>query len=203
MVFNFILVKTYCELSKSNLALEDEDFEESFISLWTGLKLKQARFSDIADWWEMEAKPAIRKFCAEFSKQRKDRRNDSKAFWFAYLKIVLEDKNWMEVARVKTKLMDMLQEDAFGYVVRSRFKNNVSEEAASLFHANREMVNAKSNSLSSLKINNKVESNQEVIEEEVTNFFMLYLMDITMRISRTLGKLLKRTIVILTSSLET
>ena len=83
----------------------------------------------------------------------------------------MEDKNWLEVARVKTKLMDMLQEDAFGYVVRSRFRNNVSEESASLFHANREMINAKNNSLNSLKIDDNVEVNQEVIEEEVSNFF--------------------------------
>ena len=121
--------------------LEDEDFDENFISLWSELKLKQTRFSDIADWWDMEVKPAIREFCFQFSKQRNARRNDTKAFWFAYLKVVLKDKNWGEVARVKTILKDMLQEDAFGYVVRSRFKNNVSEEAASLFHANREVKN--------------------------------------------------------------
>ena len=151
--------------------LEDEDFEENFISLWSVLKLKQTRYSDIADWWDMEAKPAIRDFCFEFSKQRKERRNDTKAFWFAYLKVVLEDKNWREVARVKTMLNDMLQEDAFGYVVRSRFKNNISEEAASLFHANREVKNAKSNNIDSLKIKDDVTSNQEVIEEEVTKFF--------------------------------
>ena len=151
--------------------LEDEDFEDNFISLWSELKLKQTRFSDIADWWDMEAKPTIREFCFEFSKQRKARRNDTKAFWFAYLKVVLGDKNWGEVARVKTILKDMLQEDAFGYIVRSRFKNNISEEAASLFHANREVKNAKNNNINSLKINDDVVSNQEVIEEEVTNFF--------------------------------
>ena len=151
--------------------LEDEDFENNFFSLWAVLKLKQTRFSDIADWWDMEAKPSIREFCYEFSKQRQERRKDTKAFWFAYLKVVLEDKNWREVARVKTMLNDMLQEDAFGYVVRSRFKNNVSEEAASLFHANREVKNAKSNNIDSLKIKDDVVANQEVIEEEVTKFF--------------------------------
>ena len=151
--------------------LEDEDFEDNFISLWSRLKLKQTRFSDIADWWDMEAKPAIREFCFEFSKQRNARRNDTKAFWFAYLKVVLGDKNWREVARVKTILKDMLQEDAFGYVVRSRFKNNVSEEAASLFHANKEVKNAKNNNINSLKINDVAVSNQEIIEEEVTKFF--------------------------------
>ena len=151
--------------------LEDEDFEENFISLWSGLKQKQTWFTDIADWWDMEAKPTIKEFCFEFSKQRKARRNDTKAFWFAYLKIVLGDKNWGEVARVKTMLKDMLQEDAFGYVVRSRFKNNISEEAASLFHANKEVKNAKNNNINSLKINDNVITNQEVIEEEVNKFF--------------------------------
>ena len=70
---------------------------------------------------------------------------DSKAFWLAYLKLVLVNKNWTEVARVKSMLMDMMQEDAYGYVVRSRFQNNVSEETASLFHANKEVKNAKKN----------------------------------------------------------
>ena len=43
---------------------------------------------------------------------------------------------------MKGILADMLQEDAFGYVVRSRFQNNVSDEVASLFHANKEVRNA-------------------------------------------------------------
>ena len=43
---------------------------------------------------------------------------DSKAFWLAYLKVVLIDKNWTEVARVKRLLMEMMQEDSYGYVVR-------------------------------------------------------------------------------------
>ena len=65
----------------------------------------------------------------------------------------------------------MLQEDAFGYVVRSRFKNNSSEEVASLFHANREVKNAKKNNISSLKVNNDVIKDNKKIEEEVTKYF--------------------------------
>ena len=53
--------QSYWKLNVS--ILEDEDFEGNFVSLWTKLKLKQASFSDIADWWEIEAKPAIREFC--------------------------------------------------------------------------------------------------------------------------------------------
>ena len=62
-------------------------------------------------------------------------------------------KDWHEVIRVKGKLHDMLQEDAFGYVVRCRFRNNASEEVASLFHAYKEVKNANKNKMKSLKIN--------------------------------------------------
>ena len=73
----------------------------------------------------------------------------------SYLKIVLVHQNWEEVARVKNKLGEMLQEDAMGITVRSRFKNNASDENASLYHAAREAKNRKNN-LTSLKIGDKI-----------------------------------------------
>ena len=160
---------TYWKLNKR--ILKDEDFMENFAALWECLKLKQGNFSDKADWWDGVAKPNIKDFCVAFSAQRNLRRMDSKAFWLAYLKLVLVDKNWTEVVRVKSMLMDMMQEDAYGYVVRSRFQNNVSEEAASLFHANREIKNASKNNIKSLKIENIVTEDKATIEEEITKFF--------------------------------
>ena len=111
------------------------------------------------------------KFCTEFFKKRVKIRNDSKAFWLAYLKIVLVENNWSEVARVKCILTDMLQEDGLGYVLRCRFQNNVSDEVASLFHANKEIKNAKKNNINSLKIYEVVTQNKVTIEEELTGFF--------------------------------
>ena len=96
---------------------------------------------------------------------------DSKAFWLAYLKLVLVNKNWTEVARVKSMLMEMIQEDAYGYVVRSRFQNNVSEEIASLFHANKGVKNAPKNNIKSLKLGNIVSEDGATIKEGVTKFF--------------------------------
>ena len=68
-------------------------------------------------------------------------------------------------------LHDVMQEDAFGYVVRCRFQNNASEEVASLFHANKEVKNAKKNSISSLKINGVVTDDDNKIEEDVITYF--------------------------------
>ena len=96
---------------------------------------------------------------------------DTKAFWLAYLKIVLTDKNWTEVARVKGVVVEMMQEDAYGYVVRSRYQNNASEEIASIFHANKEMKNASKNNIRSLKMGNIVSEDKYTREEEITTFF--------------------------------
>ena len=160
---------------------KDEDFMENFAAFWEFLKLKKNNFTDIADWWNEEAKPSIKEYCIAFSTQRNLRRMDTKAFWLAYLKLVLVERNWAEVARVKRMLMEMMQEDAYGYVVRCRFQNNVSEETASIFHANKEIKNAEKNNIKSLKIGNTVFEDELTIEGEITKFSMLCLMAITMQ----------------------
>ena len=161
--------ETYWKLNNS--ILKDDEFLGNFTDLWCWLKSLQGSYSDIADWWDNAAKPSFKDFCILFSKRRSNRRKDSKKFWFAYLKIVLEYKNWEEVSRIKEKLSNMLQEDASGYIIRSRFKNNASNEVASLYHANKEMKNSKSNSLNKLKIKGEVVSDPKAIEEEVVKFF--------------------------------
>ena len=109
--------ETYWKLNAS--ILKDEDFLDNFTDVWTELKTKQGDYEDIADWWDLEAKPNIKEFCIQFSRERNLRRSDSKKFWLAYLKMVLARKDWGEVSRVKGRLENMLQEDALGYVVRS------------------------------------------------------------------------------------
>ena len=160
---------TYWKLNTR--VLKDEDFLDNFTALWECLKLNQNDFPDIADWWNEEAKPNIKDFCIAFSTQRNLRRMDSKAFWLEYLKLVLVNKDWTEVVRVKSTLMDMMQEDTHGYIVRSRFQNNASEETASLFHANKEIKNAEKNNIKSLRIGNIVSEDKATIKEEITKFF--------------------------------
>ena len=161
--------ETYWKLNNS--ILKDDEFLGNFSDFWGWLQSLKHEYSDIADWWNEAAKPSIKDFCILFSKRRSNRRKDSKKFWFAYLKKALQSKNWEEVTRVKEKLTHILEEDCTGYVIRSRFKDNASNEVASLYHANREMKNIKKNSLSQLKINGVVVSDPKVVEEKVTNFF--------------------------------
>ena len=72
--------------------------------------------------------------------------------------------------QVKGCVEEHAAEDAFGYVVRSRFQNNSSEEIA-----NKEVKNAKENSLNSLKIDGSACEDKDTIDEGViANFNALF-----------------------------
>ena len=159
---------TYWKLNTS--ILEEEEFLPSFVSLWKRISELKHLYSDLAEWWDKLAKPEIKDFCVGFSVIRRRTRNDTKRFLLSYLKIVLTEKNWEEVARVRKKLDRMMKEDAFGVVIRSRFKQNSEDEKASLYHAAREAKNDKNN-VNSLKVDGKVVKNKELIEKEVLKFF--------------------------------
>ena len=157
---------------KLNVAiLKDDEFLGNFADLWSWLKTLKYMYSDIDDWWDQEAKPSIKEFCILFSKRRNKRRIDTKKFWFAYLKTALLARNWGEVARIKNEVSKLLLEDTSGYVIRSRFKYNASNEVASLYHANKELKNSKKNSLNKLKINDVIIEDADIIEAEVSKFF--------------------------------
>ena len=108
---------TYWKLNTS--ILEDSDFLPTFRSFWSDLCKSKSQYSDLADWWDVSAKPEIKQFCLVFSKNRKRSRLDKKKFLYSYLKIVLDEKNWNEVARVREELHGMMLHDSMGIIIRS------------------------------------------------------------------------------------
>ena len=156
---------------KLNCAILDEDdFLPSFKVFWNTTLKCSSYFPDIADWWDLQAKPSIREFCIAFSSIRKSRRNQTKKFLLSALKLALETKDWENVARLKEEIGLMLKQDAMGFIVRSRFRQNAEEEKASLYHAAREIKNG-NKSVNKLKIEGRIVSDENLIEREVTSFF--------------------------------
>ena len=92
-------------------------------------------------------------------------------YLFSYLGLVIRRGNWKEVSRVRKQLKTMLEKESMGFVVRSRHRESIESEKASLYHLNRENKNYKKNSLESLKINGQVEHDKEKIEAEVLKYF--------------------------------
>ena len=65
---------------------------------------------------------------------------------------------------MKEELNYLLIHDANGFLIRSRFTNNACSENASIFHANKELRNAKKNSLTKLNVEGVEETDNSVIE---------------------------------------
>ena len=99
--------------------LNEEDFLPSFKVVWNNILQMSPLSTDIADWWDNVAKPSIKRFCIQFSIQRKKRRTAYKQFLLSSLKIFLENNNWEQVARTKECLNQILNEDLMGFIVRS------------------------------------------------------------------------------------
>ena len=151
--------------------LKDEDFLENFSKMYSKLQAKISDYPDIADWWDNCAKPRIRDFCMGVSTHLAHVRKDTKKYLFSYLNLVLRQGNWEEVARIRQQLKEILQQETMGFVVRSRFKENLETEQASLFHANRECKNFSKNNLHELKIGDQISSNRNQNEAEVLQYF--------------------------------
>ena len=116
-------------------------------------------------------------------------RRDTKKFLFSYLNIVLKKGDWGEVARVRQQLKGILQQECMGFVVRSRYKENLETEMASLFHANRENKNFFKNNHNELRL-----MRTYLMKVTFLVISKLFLMVITTRITLTLVLLLFLTI---------
>ena len=147
--------------------LQDDDCLENFDTFYEKIRSKIDEFHDIANWWDLLAKPAIREFCIDVSERLSFVRKNTKRFLFSYLTLVTKKGNWNEVVRVREDLKRKLLKESMGFVIRSRHKENLEDEKSSLFYLNRENKNFSKCSLNKLKINNKITSDKKTIESAV------------------------------------
>ena len=141
----------------------------SFKPFWKHLVSSQNEYGDISDWWDLKAKPEIKNFCIGYSIQRKIARSQTKRFLLASLHHALINKEWEDVAKYREDITAMLNLDAMGFVVRSRFQQNVEEEKASVYHAAREK--SKRTNVSALKINGATVTDNSEVEGIVVQYF--------------------------------
>ena len=151
--------------------LHDEDFLENFETFYIKLRSKIHEFHDIANWWDLLAKPAIREFCMDVSERLSYVKKNKKRFLFSYLTRVIKKGDWNEVTRVRKKIETLLWKESMGFIVRSRHKENLEAEKSSLFFMNRENKNYNKSSIHELKINGTVTSDKKKIEETVSKYF--------------------------------
>ena len=151
--------------------LDDSDFLLNFEPFWDSLLLKTADFSSISVWWEDLAKPKIRSFLQNFSTVLARGRRDTKKFLYSMLDIYLSEQNWEQVSFIRNRLKLMLDEESYGYVVRSRENSALETEKSSIYHVNRVLKKGPSSSLSKLSVGGQVVTDQATIESNIVSFF--------------------------------
>ena len=118
--------------------LKYEDFLPEFRIMWSRVVQHQGDYRDIATWWEEMAKPECRTLCMRMSVMVARCKRGTKEMLMVMLEAALEEKDWVEVAVARGRLKDIMREECMGFTVRSRFRENIETEKASLFHVNRE-----------------------------------------------------------------
>ena len=120
------------------------------------------------------AKPTFREFLMDVSERLSYVRKNTKKYLFSYLSLVTKKGKWKEVTRVRKQIKSMLEKESMGFVVRSRFKEHLESEKASLFHLNGENKNFSKSSLQYLKIDGQVTNEEAIIEKRVLQYFVLF-----------------------------
>ena len=150
----------------NNSILDEVEFSVLITELWVNLRQEQAGFEDIVDWWEELARPTVREFCQLYSKRAARARRGRKDWTYLQLRDALEEGRWPRVAELREELRVQLLHEEQGLKLRSRCKQEVEEERASIYHVGREISNASKGSLSKLKVE-KVNARGEIVEQTI------------------------------------
>ena len=151
--------------------LKDDDFIFNFERLWLHLVAETGTFPCLPDWWEHCAKPQIRKFLIRYSKVLASYRKQTKSFLFTSLELAIDEGDWEEVAYLRSRIAEILNDELYGFTIRSRDSAHAETERGSLYHANSEMKQAAAGVCEQMKINGEVCNSSEQIEDEITSFF--------------------------------
>ena len=87
------------------------------------------------------------------------------------LECALEEKDWVQVAIIRGRLRQIMREQSMGFKVRSRYKENLECERASLYHVNREKKKSGQRNISKLLVEGVEVEDKDTVENEVCNYF--------------------------------
>ena len=161
--------ESYWKLNTS--ILDDEDFMPEFSIMWERVKQSKEDYEDIAEWWEEYAKPESRALCIRYAAQVARSNRCMKDMLMVMLTTALEDKRWDDVAFIRGRLTEIMRKENLGFIVRSRYKENLESEKGSLFHVNREKKKGSQRNLNKLVIGGQVVEDKNSIEDELGGFF--------------------------------
>ena len=151
--------------------LDEDDFLLDFSIMWERLLVKKTEFGDCADWWDQLVKPECRAMCMRFSAMMARCNRGQKQMLMVMLEFAQEQKDWAQVTSIRARLREIMRKESLGFKVRSRFKENLECEKASLFHVNREKKKSGQRTISKLLVGGEEVEDRETVENEVCGYF--------------------------------
>ena len=155
----------------NNMVLEEEEFLLEFRHMWERVQALKTSYTDVAEWWDNLAKEESRALCMRYAAMSARGRRDTKDYLMIMLSCAMKDKDWVQVAVVRGRLKEIMNRENLGFIVRSRFKENIESEKAALFHLNREKKKGNQRLVSKLLIDGEEVEAKEEIEDEIKGFF--------------------------------
>lgn len=157
----------------NNSVLDHHDFLNNFEHTYRRLQLSKEWHHNAADWWEESAKPVIQTFLKQFSIMVSRERKHTKEMLYILLKVELQRgmAGFAAAMDIKNRISNLLVIEAEGLKVRSRFKENLEKEKASLFHLAREKKKGAENSIEKLLLHGQEVNDPVQCEREVIGFY--------------------------------
>lgn len=123
--------------------LTDDVFIDRFRALWSRLVLRRPDSISILEWWVQEAKPAVRQFLIDFSREAARWRRATFSFYQNCLldlaqRVPTQPDLLPTFKRLKAQLLADMRDTCQGAVARSQPVGPVGGEPLSLYHLNRE-----------------------------------------------------------------
>ena len=160
---------SYWKLNTS--VLKHKDFEPNFLKLWQFLLTKEDSFESTELWWDNLVKPKVRELCIKFSTVLANGRKGLKAFLYEALNQAAIERDHEEIKEIRAKLKQIINEEAMGFIIRSKETERDDEEMASVYHLSKERKNGEQSTLTQLKIDDNIVDDPVRIEYEVISFF--------------------------------
>lgn len=167
--------RSYWKLNVS--CLRDSELRENFHHQWQVWLQRRDKYHDIADWWDLYAKPKIRSFFKQHSYQKYEEEEKLINFYYKCLREYHDDyfptpERRAAMSRCKAKIQGIYRRRMEGLKVRSRESNSTNEERANLYFLTKIARRRKTNTITKLEVDGgQTVSTQYEISKTIREYY--------------------------------
>ena len=154
----------------NNSILENIEIQEA-MQEYVQSQLENIPAEDLPEIWEVQIIPNLRKMLIDYSKLCSEFRRDTKLLLQAMLEEAIENENWEDATYAKQRLRSMIEEELYGYILRSKENELEEKQTGNTNHANKCFKRQSNSNINTLIINGNEVTDTKEIEEEISKYY--------------------------------